>query len=341
LQKINWGIIGLGNIASAFAASFKGIENAKLVAVASKNINRLKIFKEKFGIEGDLSFQNYESLLDSKIVDIVYIALPNSLHYEWVLKCIEKRKGILVEKPAVLNSDEIEDINNKLLGKNLLFSEAFSYRYHPQIKKVSELIKEDQIGKLISIESSYGKNIITKKNLFGFKKKKKIDKESRLFNKDLGGGCILDLGCYPASLSLLVASLVPNIDLSKIKLISKRNELGPTNVDIEGNIELKFDNKFKCKLSASFKNDIGKKTTVYGEKGKLIIEDSWFGLPAKVYIEGEKNYNINIDLDRSVYTSQIKEVSNTLIQNKKEISFPGMTINETLLNMKILDMWKY
>ena len=61
----------------------------------------------------------------------------------------------------------------------------------------------------------------------------------------------------------------------------------------------------------------------------------------EVYIEGEKNYNINIDLDRSVYTSQIKEVSNTLIQNKKEISFPGMTINETLLNMKILDMWKY
>ena len=123
--------------------------------------------------------------------------------------------------------DEAVKINNKLLGKDLLFVEAFMYRFHPQIKKIIELIKKNKIGKLISIESKFGKDIMTKKNFFKFKINKKINKKNRLFNKKLGGGSILDLGCYPVSFSLLIASLIPNINLEKIKLVSKKNDIGP------------------------------------------------------------------------------------------------------------------
>ena len=340
MQKVSWGIIGLGKIALKFAESFKDIKNAQLVSIASKDINRLKAFKEKFKIDNDLSFKNYEELLECQKIDIVYIALPNSYHYDWIIKCIEKKKRILVEKPAMISLDEAVKINNKLLGKNLLFVEAFMYRFHPQIKKVIELIKKNEIGKLISIESTFGKDIMTKKNFFGFKKNKKMNKRSRLFNKELGGGSILDLGCYPASFSLLIASLVPNINLEKIKVVRKKNEMGPTGVDIEGKIELEFDNKFKCRLSSSFKNDLGKKTIIFGDKGKIIIEDSWHAMPSKIYVEGEENYNIDISYDKNVYIMQIEEISNTIIKNKKEINFPGMTINETALNVKILEMWK-
>ena len=73
------------------------------------------------------------------------------------------------------------------------------YRYHPQILKVIELLKKNVIGKLISMDSVFGIDILTKKNFFGFKIKKKLKKESRLYNKNLGGGAILDLGCYPVS----------------------------------------------------------------------------------------------------------------------------------------------
>ena len=93
MQRVNWGIIGLGKMALKFAESFKDVKNAQLVSIASKDINRLKIFKEKFRIDNDLSFENYEELLQCQKVDIVYIALPNSHHYNWIMKCIEQKKG--------------------------------------------------------------------------------------------------------------------------------------------------------------------------------------------------------------------------------------------------------
>ena len=340
MKKINWGIIGLGNVALEFAKSFDKIKNSQLVSIASKDNNKIKIFQDQFKIDKNFIFHDYEDLLDCEIVDIIYIALPNSHHYKWIMKCIEKKKRILIEKPAVLNFTEIENINQRLKNSNLLFVEAFMYRYHPQIKKVIEIIKKKKIGKLISMESMYGKDILTKKNIFGLKKNKKINVKSRLFNKDLGGGSILDLGCYPTSFSLLIASLIPGINLNNMKLVNKKNDIGPTEVDIEGNIELNFDNQFKCKLRSSFKKNLGKKTIIYGDKGKLEIEDSWHGKPARVTVEGEENYIDDTNSNENVYKLQIEEVSNTVIENKKEINYPGMTISETLLNMKILDMWR-
>ena len=96
------------------------------------------------------------------------------MHYEWIIKCLKKRKKVLVEKPATINSQQIENIK-KLFGlENFFITEGFVYLYHPQIKKDLELINQGMIGKLISMESSFGKNLLTKKNIFGFEKKKKL-----------------------------------------------------------------------------------------------------------------------------------------------------------------------
>ena len=159
MQKVNWGIIGLGKIALKFAEGFKNIDNAKLLGISSKDNEKLKKFKENFKIENNFCFNNYENLLECKNIDIIYIALPNSLHHEWIIKCIKKEKKILVEKPATLNLSQMKDVQNKLLNKNLLFTEAFMYRYHPQIIKVIKLIRGNAIGKLISMESFFGMDI--------------------------------------------------------------------------------------------------------------------------------------------------------------------------------------
>ena len=153
MKQINWGIIGLGNIALKFADGFKNVDNAKLIGISSKNNQKLQKFKEEFHIEENFCFNEYESLIKCKDIDIVYIALPNSLHYEWILKCIKERKKILTEKPASINFSQINEIKNKVLEKNIFFAEGFMYRYHPQITKVIELINENVIGKLISMES--------------------------------------------------------------------------------------------------------------------------------------------------------------------------------------------
>ena len=94
MEKINWGILGLGEIAHKFSTSFLETTNAKLLAVASRNINKLKKFKEQFNIEPKYLFNSYEDLINCKEIDIVYIALPNSLHHDWIIKSI-KIKNIL------------------------------------------------------------------------------------------------------------------------------------------------------------------------------------------------------------------------------------------------------
>ena len=161
MKKLNWGIIGLGNIAYNFSKAFNETQNARLIAIASKENIKLKKFGEKFNIEKKFQFEKYQNLLNCNEVDIVYIALPNSLHKNWILQALKCDKNVLVEKPAVINFAEANEIKNYLVSSNLFFSEAFMYRYHPQIRLVIDIIKKNEIGNLISMKSFYGKNLRT------------------------------------------------------------------------------------------------------------------------------------------------------------------------------------
>ena len=156
MKKLNWGIIGLGSIAQKFSEAFAQTSNSTLLAIASNSPLKLESFKKQFFIEDKFTFKNYEDLINCKEVDIVYIALPNSLHFYWIMECIKNGKNTLVEKPATLNYPEAKSIKKILDNKSIFFGEAFMYRYHPQIDYIVKLIKKGTIGSLISMESSFG-----------------------------------------------------------------------------------------------------------------------------------------------------------------------------------------
>ena len=343
MAQVKWGIIGLGNIALKFSEGFQYTKNAKLFAISSRNKNKLQAFKNKFQIDDNYCFTNYDSLLECKDLDIIYIALPHSLHYEWVMKSIEKEKNILVEKPATVNFLQMENIKNNLKNKNIFFSEAFMYRYHPQISKVIDLLKNNVIGNLVSMESLFGFDALGRKKIFGIKLnklKKKPNRNNRLYNKELGGGAILDLGCYPVSFSILIASLISKFDFIKTKVLNKKKEIGPTGVDMNSFVELYFENNFKSTVGASLKQNLGKKTKIIGTKGELVLEDSWSPTNlSSIQINGENKETIEIECHNNIYTYEIEALSKCILENKKEPDFPGMTINKTLENMKILDKW--
>ena len=340
MKQVKWGIIGLGSIASKFADGFQFTKNARLFAISSKNENKLLEFKNKFQIDKNFCFSNYESLLECKDLDEVYIALPHSFHHEWVIKSIEKKKNILVEKPATVNFSQMENIKNNLKNKNIFFSEAFMYRYHPQIPKIIDLLKNKIIGNLISMESFFGFDALARRKIFGVKFKKKPNKYDRLFSKELGGGAILDIGCYPVSFSILVASLISKIDFNRIEVLNKKKEIGPTGVDMNSLAELNFGNNFKSKVIASLTKNLGKKTKIIGTKGELIIEDTWSPTNISlINVIGKNKETIKIKCHNNVYAYEIDTLSTCILENRKEPNFPGMTINETLENMKILDKW--
>ena len=115
MKQVKWGIIGLGGIASKFADGFQFTKNARLFAISSKNENKLLEFKNKFQIDENYCFSNYDSLLECKDLDMVYIALPHSFHHEWVIKSIKKEKNILVEKPATVNFLQMENIKSRYI----------------------------------------------------------------------------------------------------------------------------------------------------------------------------------------------------------------------------------
>ena len=339
MKRVNWGIIGLGNIAQNFSEAFNDVNNSKLLAVSSNNNIKLEKFKNRFSINQKYIFSSYEDLLNCEDVDIVYITLPNNLHYHWIIKCIEKNKKILVEKPALMNLSDAKIIKNKILEKNLFFTEGYMYRYYPQIKKLTEVIKNGEIGNPISMVSFFGSNLLTKKKFFFLKKRKKIDQNNRLFNKDLGGGCILDLGCYPASFSLLIASLIKNINYKNFELHNVKKKIGLTGVDIDAEAELTFNGGFKSKIKASFETNIGKRSIIYGDKGSLDIIDTWHGTNGiDKIINGKKNRIIN-KITVNPYVFQIESISRQILENNNETIYPGFTIQDTLLNTKILEGW--
>jgi len=339
MQKINWGIIGLGNIAQSFSNGFFNVDNSKLLAVASRDSNKLERFKKKFDIQKNYVFNDYEEILNCSEVDIIYITLPNNFHYEWIIKAINKNKRILVEKPAVLNFSDAKKIQKKILEKNLFFTEGYMYRFYPQIQKIIEIINNQEIGTPFSMETSFGSNLLTKKKFIFFNRSKKIDPNNRLFNKKLGGGCILDLGCYTTSFSFLIASLVKNINYKNFELKNVKKKIGTTGVEIDAEGELIFEGGFISKIKASFEKNIGNKTVINGDRGSLIIKDTWFGKGEIEKIIYGKKTKIRNDLNKNIYSYQIEAISKCLIENKNEIFFPGFKIEDTLQNTKILENW--
>ena len=336
MQKINWGIIGLGSVAKEFADAFNEVKNANLLAVASRDYNKIKIFKNNHQIKNDYCFERYEDLINSKEIDIVYLALPTFLHKKWMIECLVKDKKILVEKPATMNSKEIIEVN-KTCGNNCNITEGFMYLFHPQIKKTIQLIQDGEIGELISMSSFFGTNLLTKKNWFGFIKKKKINPNKRIFNKEKGGGAILDLGCYPISFSTKIASLIESIKFENIDVLEKKVIIGSTKVDIDSYATLKFNKNFTSNVGASFSKDLGYKTEIKGSKGKLIIENTWTGNPSKIRLIKDKNETIlNITSKKNIYSYEIEDLSEALL-NKTSA---GLSVEDTIINMKIIDEWK-
>ena len=339
MQKVNWGIIGLGSIAKEFADGFSNLKNAKLLGIASRDKNKIEIFKEKFRLQNQFCFNNYDKLIENKEIDIIYLALPTFLHKQWIINCFNKNKKILVEKPVVMNSNEILEIE-KYFHNQQFFFEAFMYLFHPQIKKTFDLIEQDEIGEIISMESFFGNNILTKKNWFGFTKKKKINPKKRIFNKEMGGGSILDLGCYPVFFSKRIASLKKGININNIEYLNKKITLGPTGVEVDAHLTLNFDNDFKSKIGASFNQNLGKKSEIIGSKGKIVIMDTWTANVSKVILNRKgKEIEFNIKSHKNIYSHEIESISD-LILNGSTYENRLSQLDQSKINMQILDVWK-
>jgi predicted dehydrogenase len=320
---IRWGIIGAGHMAKVFAQSIKEVENVKLVAISSQNNRNLEVFGNDFKIENKLRFNKYEDICKSETVDAIYISTLNNTHFDLIKLVALNKKNILCEKPFCLNLREAIEIQKILAESKVKFFEAIAYLSHPQTSKIFNLINNDEIGEIKSIESS-----------FGFKVKK-IDPKSRLFDKKLGGGAILDIGCYPISFISLFAKKRNMLEFKDVY-----GEICHTNVDIDASANLLINNKIKCKIQVSLKKNFKNNSIIMGTKGKIMINFPW--LPdKKVFLEifnKDRYYKVFINSELSVYANQIKNVSEEFEKDENN-EHKLFDISKSMENMKYLDYW--
>ena len=320
---IKWGIIGLGNMGQKFARAITETNNSNLAGIASKDINKIKNFTSKHNFKDLVTYNNYDEIIKDKNITAIYIATLNNTHFELIKKCSENNKNILCEKPFTLNYDEGREVYDYIIKNRVIFYEGFAYRSHPQTKIIQDIIQRNELGEITNIQSS-----------FGFKVNK-IKPDSRLFDKKLGGGAILDVGCYPLSILNLFYK-----DPDSYNFLNTKGTLTHTNVDDFAEAEIEINKKVKCQIRVSFKENYQNKTIIEGQKGKLIINSPW--LPEKQTTleisEGSSYYKKIVNSDLSLYANQIEKVSDNFEKNKKDDKFL-VNIENSLSIMKNLSIW--
>ena len=309
---IKWGIFGTGNIANAFASDFKAVNSGELAGVASRNRVRAKEFAAEYNIPN--SYEGYKNLVKNKEIDIVYIATPHAFHYENIKMCLENNISVFCEKPLTVNYQQAQEAAELAAEKDLLLLEAMWTYYLPAIKKVKEWIANDRIGEVKMIEAD-----------FGFRNE--IDPDSRLFNLDLAGGALLDVGIYPIAL----ANLIEN---SAVKNVLAEGRLGSTGVDEDNAALLKFESGTLAQLSSSLRTELEDEAVIYGTKGQINIPDFWRA--EKAVLEADECEEVFEDKrDTTGYNYEAEAVSKLLLEGQEKRAEKMLELS--LANMRILD----
>lgn len=313
MQTINWGIIGLGRIAHKFAADLKLLPNAKLHAVASQSLERARAFADTHQVPH--AFGRYEDIVHCPDLHVVYVATPHVLHCANTLLCLRHQIPVLCEKPLAMNAEEAQKMAMTARQQNTFLMEALWTRFLPTLEKVMEIIENEHIGQVISIKAD-----------FGFKAP--FDPQNRIFNPDLGGGSLLDIGIYPAFLALLL--------LGKPSVIKATAHIGPTGVDEEIGVLLQYADGRLAHLHSTVRAHTKTEAFIYGEKGSIHLHTRWHEPTTMTLLPyGERPQHFTFDYKGNGYHYEAAHVMECL---RKELTeSPMLPLDFSVQLMELLD----
>lgn len=330
---MKWSILGAGNISNIFCENLFEQENSKILSISSLNEEKLNFFGNKFGINKDLRFNNYNDVLELNS-DVVYVGLINSLHKKIIINLAKKKQNILVEKPSFLSLQDFEETFEIIKNKKILFVESMMNLHHPQTQKILDLVRSMEIGEIISFDHKFGFDI--RKKFLGLFKRN-INFYNRLTNPKLGGGAINDIGCYGISFANKLAQVKNS---KKIINIKKKIENGKTKIDENAKISINYEKNFKANLEVSIIKNLGCEAVITGTKGKIIVPN--LVKPNKNYKiiiqkKTHKEFNFN---SQNLFYYISKDVERYLSSGLKEADGNGLKLSEIRNNLYLLDKWK-
>jgi predicted dehydrogenase len=328
---IGWGILGTGKIARILAGALAESKTGNLVAVASRSLERAQRFASEFDVVR--AHGAYAGLVDDPEVDLVYVATHHPAHRDWATKAAEAGKHVLCEKPLAVHQDDAEVIVDAARGNGVFLMEAFAYRCHPQTQKLVELLRAGLIGEVRMVDAVFGYDAGPRPTNY-------------LLDRELGGGSILDVGCYTTSMSHLIARVVGGGEVAEAVAVAGGGFIGPSSgVDHSAAATLAFEGGLLARVATSVQLDLESSLRIYGSEGRITVASPWLpgriGARSTILVErrGAELEEIDIQLSEDLYVTEVDAVA-TFIE-RRELSPSVMPWEESLANMRTLDRWRY
>lgn len=304
MKKIKLGILGTSEIAfRRFLPALKEVESFEYVGVASREIVKTKTFIAEFG---GIGFSSYDELIDCEGIDAVYIPLPPALHFEWAKKALKKGKHVLLEKPFTTSLKETEELIDIAINKNLAIHENYMFQYHSQLEEIQKIVKSGQIG-----------DVRLYRIAFGFPKRGESDFR---YNKELGGGALLDCGGYTVRLASILLGETAKVTTAKLNYVSEYE------VDLYGSATMENRDGVVAQLSFGMDNCYKCDLEVWGSKGNIFanrIFTAPTGFEPEILIKDEsRESKVNFESDNQFLNSikYFKQCIDDSSKNEKNIN---------------------
>lgn len=328
---VRWGILGPGNIARDFFAATGGSETGRVVAVGSRNPHTGRLAEQ---FPGTTIHHGYDRLIDDPSVDAVYVALPHAFHAEWAAKAARRGKHVLCEKPMGLSAKEASSMFEASRQARTFLAEAFMYRLHPMTNMVLDLLRGGKVGELLMLRSNFGFSASNR------------SPTARLFDRSQGGGAILDLGCYPASIVRLLAGYRSDASAAEPASFTGLARFGETGVDVTASAIMTFPGDIVAETSCSLITRLDNLLQIIGTKGRLEIDNFWFAtgklggtMEIRFVADGGHTEVIALEERRNLYSFEFEEANRLIAAGETRFRYPAMTEADSIGNAQLLDRW--
>ena len=316
MRRMKWGVLGSARIARrCVIPALNRARNGELWRLACRSEERVQSITREHEIP--MACSGYEELLSNPHIDAVYIPLPNHLHSEWTLRAIRAGKHVLCEKPLALNADEARVMVQAAGDKGVFLMEAFMYRFHPRSRRIKSLVDQGAIGDPRVIRTA-----------FCFRHPDPTDTRFRL---EMGGGALLDVGCYGVSLARWIFGAEP-------EFVQAVAEYGESGVDLTTIGLLSFPRGRMAVVEASFTSALQQTFSILGTQGAIELphdafipweKDAFFRLRGVDEEEGRAEIIPGVD----EYQLMVEHFADAVLGNGSLDFSP----EESVKNMRVLD----
>lgn len=260
MKNFGFVILGAGNIGNQFCHAVSLIDHCKVLAVASKSIDRARKFADNNGIEK--FYDSYEEMLDREKPDCAYIAVTPNDHYRLTMMCLDRDIPVLCEKAMFRNSEEANEVFKRSREKNIFVMEALWSRFLPAVQKAKQWVSEGVIGRTELVQFSIG-FIAPQEN------------DNRYYNPGLGGGVAKDITVYAYQLTTYIIN-------ERIKKMTAAASWSASGVDITNHVSIQFEHTL-ADLMSSFVSRMEERMVIYGTEGKIVLPCPHFSSECYLY----------------------------------------------------------